>query len=183
MVKQYQIVLDPLKMAAYRLPQQTVIAAVQQANQEAGGSVAELAETDYMVRASGYLKTLDDFRLIPLGIVNGIPVTLGDVATVHLGPELCEGVAELNGQGETVGGVIILRSGENARTTIASVKEKLHELQRSLPTGVEIVPVYDRSKLIDRSIDNLSHKLIHVKPATHSADHVTCRYTPHQGNK
>ncbi|MGC6388945.1 efflux RND transporter permease subunit [Ewingella sp. S1.OA.A_B6] len=160
MVKQYQIVLEPLKMAAYRLPQQTVIAAVQQANQEAGGSAVELAETDYMVRASGYLKTLDDFRLIPLGIVNGIPVTLGDVATVHIGPELRQGVAELNGQGETVGGVIILRSGENARTTIASVKEKLHELQRSLPTGVEIVPVYDRSKLIDRSIDNLSHKLI-----------------------
>src|SRR5476649_620842 len=160
MVKQYQIVLDPVKMAAYRLPQQTVIAAVQQANQEAGGSVVELAETDYMVRASGYLKTLNDFRLIPLGVVNGIAVTLGDVARIHIGPELRQGVAELNGQGETVGGVIILRSGENARTTIASVKQKLHELQRSLPTGVEIVPVYDRSKLIDRSIDNLSHKLI-----------------------
>lgn len=160
MVKQYQIVLDPVKMAAYRLPQQTVIAAVQQANQEAGGSVVELAETDYMVRASGYLKTLDDFRLIPLGVVNGIAVTLGDVATVQVGPELRQGVAELNGQGETVGGVIILRSGENARTTIASVKQKLHALQRNLPDGVEIVPVYDRSKLIDRSIDNLTHKLI-----------------------
>jgi len=112
MVKQYQIVLDPVKMAAYRLPQQAVIAAVQQANQEAGGSVVELAETDYMVRASGYLKTLDDFRLIPLGVVNGIAVTLGDVARIHIGPELRQGVAELNGQGETVGGVIILRSGE-----------------------------------------------------------------------
>src|SRR5471032_2745728 len=160
MVKQYQIVLDPVKMAAYRLPLQTVVSAVQQANQEAGGSVVELAETDYMVRASGYLKTLNDFRLIPLGVVSGITVTLGDVARIHIGPELRHGVAELNGKGETVGDVIILRSGENARTTIASVKQKLHELQRSLPTGVEIVPVYDRSKLIDRSIDNLSHKLI-----------------------
>ena len=160
MVKQYQIVLDPVKMAAYRLPQQTVVSAVQQANQEAGGSVLELAETDYIVRASGYLKTLDDFRQIPLGVQNGIPITLGDVATVQIGPELRQGVAELNGQGESVGGVIVLRSGENARTTIASVKEKLHELQRSLPDGVEIVPVYDRSKLIDRSIDNLTHKLI-----------------------
>lgn len=160
MVKQYQIVLDPVKMAAYRIAQQTVTNAVQQANQEAGGSVLELAETDYIVRASGYLKTLDDFRKIPLSVENGIPITLGDVATVQVGPELRQGVADLNGQGESVGGVIVLRSGENARATIASVKQKLHELQRSLPDGVEVVPVYDRSKLIDRSIDNLTHKLI-----------------------
>lgn len=160
MVKQYQIVLDPLKMAAYRIAQQTLVNAVQQANQEAGGSVLELAETDYIVRASGYLKTLDDFRKIPLNVENGIPITLGDVATVQVGPELRQGVADLNGQGESVGGVIVLRSGENARATIASVKQKLHELQRSLPDGVEVVPVYDRSKLIDRSIDNLTHKLI-----------------------
>ena len=160
MVKQYQIVLDPVKMAAYRIAQQTVVNAVQQANQEAGGSVLELAETDYIVRASGYLKTLDDFRKIPLSVENGIPITLGDVATVQVGPELRQGVADLNGQGESVGGVIVLRSGENARATIASVKQKLHELQRSLPDGVEVVPVYDRSKLIDRSIDNLTHKLI-----------------------
>jgi len=160
MVKQYQIVLDPVKMAAYRIAQQTVVNAVQQANQEAGGSVLELAETDYIVRASGYLKTLDDFRKIPLNVENGIPITLGDVATVQVGPELRQGVADLNGQGESVGGVIVLRSGENARATIASVKQKLHELQRSLPDGVEVVPVYDRSKLIDRSIDNLTHKLI-----------------------
>ncbi|MGP9418867.1 efflux RND transporter permease subunit [Ewingella sp. AOP9-I1-14] len=160
MVKQYQIVLDPVKMAAYRIAQQTLVNAVQQANQEAGGSVLELAETDYIVRASGYLKTLDDFRKIPLSVENGIPITLGDVATVQVGPELRQGVADLNGQGESVGGVIVLRSGENARATIASVKQKLHELQRSLPDGVEVVPVYDRSKLIDRSIDNLTHKLI-----------------------
>ncbi len=161
MVKQYQVVLDPVKLAAYRIPQAKVIDAIQKANRETGGSVLELAETEFMVRATGYLRTLADFRAIPLATAQaGVPVTLGDVATIQLGPEMRRGIAELNGQGEVAGGVVILRSGKNARETIAAVKEKLAELQKSLPAGVEIVPTYDRSKLIDRAIDNLSHKLL-----------------------
>jgi len=161
MVKQYQVVLDPAKLAVYRIPQDKVIDAIKKANQETGGSVLELAETEYMVRASGYLKTLDDFRAIPLSVVgSGIPIRLGDVATIQLGPEMRRGIAELNGQGETAGGVVILRSGKNARETIAAVKARLAELKQSLPAGVEIVPTYDRSQLIDRAIDNLKDKLI-----------------------
>jgi Cu(I)/Ag(I) efflux system membrane protein CusA/SilA len=161
MVKQYQVVLDPVKLAAYGVTHQQVVAAIQAANQETGGSVLELAEAEYMVRASGYLKTLDDFRAIPLKTtVGGVPVRLGDVATIQIGPEMRRGVAELNGQGEVAGGVVILRSGKNARETIAAVKVKLAELKKSLPAGVEIVPTYDRSQLIDRSIDNLREKLI-----------------------
>jgi Cu(I)/Ag(I) efflux system membrane protein CusA/SilA len=161
MVKQYQVVLDPVKLAAYRIPQAKVIDAIQKANQETGGSVLELAETEFMVRAAGYLKTLDDFRAIPLSTGQaGVPVTLGDVATIQLGPEMRRGIAELNGQGEVAGGVVILRSGKNARETIAAVKTKLTELQKSLPAGVEVVSTYDRSQLIDRAIDNLSHKLL-----------------------
>ncbi|ASU37213.1 CusA/CzcA family heavy metal efflux RND transporter [Herbaspirillum sp. meg3] len=161
MVKQYQIVLDPVKLAAYRITQDRVVEAIKKANQETGGSVLEMAETEYMVRASGYFKTLTDFRNIPLATgQNSVPVKLGDVATIQLGPEMRRGIAELNGQGETVGGVVILRSGKNARDTIASVKTKLEELKKSLPSGVEVVPVYDRSQLIDRAIDNLSHKLL-----------------------
>ncbi|MBC3868623.1 efflux RND transporter permease subunit [Undibacterium oligocarboniphilum] len=161
MVRQYQVVLDPVKLAAYHIPQARVIAAIQKANQETGGSVLELAETEFMVRAAGYLKTLDDFRTIPLATAQGgVPVTLGDVATIQLGPEMRRGIAELNGQGEVGGGVVILRSGKNARETIAAVRSKLTELKKSLPAGVEIVPTYDRSQLIDRAIDNLSHKLL-----------------------
>ena len=161
MVKQYQVILDPMKLAVYRIPQGKVIEAIRNANQETGGSVLELAETEYMVRASGYLKTLDDFRAIPLGVFQaGIPVKLGDIATVQLGPEMRRGIAELNGQGETVGGVVILRSGKNARETIAAVRTKLAELKKSLPAGVEIVPTYDRSQLIDRAIENLKHTLL-----------------------
>jgi Cu(I)/Ag(I) efflux system membrane protein CusA/SilA len=165
MVKQYQVVLDPARLIAYRMPQNKVIEAIQKANQETGGAVLELAEAEYMVRASGYLKSLDDFRAIPLGVAGGksaagVPVTLGDVATVQIGPEMRRGIAELDGQGEVVGGVVILRSGKNARTTIAAVKAKLAELKQSLPPGVEIVTTYDRSQLIDRAVENLSHKLI-----------------------
>lgn len=161
MVRQYQVVLDPLKLLAYRLPQSKVIAAIQKANQETGGSVLELAETEYMVRASGYLKTLDDFRAIPLSVSQtGAPVTLGDVATIQLGPEMRRGIAELNGEGETAGGVVVLRAGKNASATIAAVKAKLAELQPGLPPGVEIVTTYDRSQLIDRAVANLSHKLL-----------------------
>jgi Cu(I)/Ag(I) efflux system membrane protein CusA/SilA len=161
MVRQYQVLPDPARLAAYGIPLREVIAALREANQEAGGAVMELAEAEYMVRASGYLTKLDDFRAIPLGLrKGGVPVTLGDVATVQLGPEMRRGIAELDGQGEAVGGVVVLRSGKNARETIAAVKQRLAELAHSLPPGVEIVTVYDRSQLIDRAIDNLSYKLV-----------------------
>jgi copper/silver efflux system protein len=160
MVKQYQVVLDPARLIAYNIPQEKVIEAIQRANNEAGGSVLEIAETEYMVRASGYLRTLDDFRAIPLGVsASGVPVRVGDVATVQVGPEMRRGVTELNGEGEVAGGVIIMRSGKNARATIQAVRAKLADLKRSLPVGVEIVPTYDRSQLIGRAVDNLTEKL------------------------
>ncbi|WP_282360840.1 efflux RND transporter permease subunit [Pseudomonas sp. PS01300] len=161
MVKQYQVQLDPLKLASLGITQVEVSEALGKANQETGGAVLEMAETEFIVRASGYLKTLNDFRAIPLKLGSGgVPVSLGDVATIQLGPEMRRGISELDGEGETVGGVVILRSGKNARETIAAVKTKLDELKSSLPAGVEIVTTYDRSKLIDRAVDNLSHKLI-----------------------
>jgi Cu(I)/Ag(I) efflux system membrane protein CusA/SilA len=161
MVKQYQVQLDPLKLASLGITQAQVTEAIGKANQETGGAVLEMAETEFMVRASGYLKTLNDFRAIPLKLgAGGVPVTLGEVATIQLGPEMRRGITELDGEGETVGGVVILRSGKNARETIAAVKAKLDELKKSLPTGVEIVTTYDRSKLIDRAVKNLSHKLL-----------------------
>lgn len=161
MVKQYQVQLDPLKLASLGITQVEVSEAIGKANQETGGAVLEMAETEFIVRASDYLKTLNDFRAIPLKLGSGgVPVTLGDVATIQLGPEMRRGISELDGEGETVGGVVILRSGKNARETIAAVKTKLDELKSSLPAGVEIVTTYDRSKLIDRAVDNLSHKLI-----------------------
>jgi Cu(I)/Ag(I) efflux system membrane protein CusA/SilA len=160
MVKQYQIVLDPDKLRAYNIPQARVIDAVQKANQETGGSVLELGEAEYMVRASGYLKSLDDFRKIPLMTTDaGVSVRLGDVARVQTGPEMRRGIAELNGEGEVAGGVIIMRSGKNALETIDAVKTRLDELKASLPPGVEIVPTYDRSRLIKRAVENLEHKL------------------------
>ena len=161
MVKQYQVQLDPLKLASLGITQAEVTEAIGKANQETGGAVLEMAETEFIVRASGYLKTLNDFRAIPLKLGSGgVPVTLSDVATIQLGPEMRRGITELDGEGETVGGVVILRSGKNARETIAAVKTKLDELKSSLPAGVEIVTTYDRSKLIDRAVENLSHKLI-----------------------
>ena len=161
MVKQYQVQLDPLKLASLGITQAEVTEAIGKANQETGGAVLEMAETEFIVRASGYLKTLNDFRAIPLKLGSGgVPVTLGDVATIQLGPEMRRGITELDGEGETVGGVVILRSGKNARETIAAVKTKLDELKSSLPAGVEIVTTYDRSKLIDRAVENLSHKLL-----------------------
>jgi len=159
MVKQYQVVLDPVKLASYGLSQEQVRAALVAANQETGGSVLELAGAEYMVRASGYLKTLDDFRAVPLVARGGVPVRLGDVATLQIGPEMRRGIAELDGEGEVAGGVVILRSGKNAQETIAAVKAKLGELQASLPQGVEIVTTYDRSALIERAIRNLTIKL------------------------
>src|SRR5476649_911646 len=161
MVRQYQIVLDPDKLRGYGITHGKVIDAVQKANQETGGSVLELGEAEYMVRASGYLQSLDDFRKIPLmTTAAGVSVRLGDVARIQLGPEMRRGVAELNGEGEVAGGVVIMRSGKNALATIDAVKAKLATLKQSLPPGVEIVPVYDRSKLINRAVDNLQHKLI-----------------------
>lgn len=161
MVRQYQILLDPDKLAAYNIAHTKVVEAIQKSNQEAGGSVLELGEAEYVVRASGYLKSLDDFRKIPLvSTAAGISVRLGDVARIQLGPELRRGIGELDGEGEAAGGVIVMRSGKNALETIAAVKEKLKLLQSSLPKGVEIVPVYDRSGLIERAVDNLEHKLL-----------------------
>jgi Cu(I)/Ag(I) efflux system membrane protein CusA/SilA len=161
MVRQYQIVLDPDRMRAYGIPHGAVIDAVQKANQETGGSVLELGEAEYMVRASGYLQSLDDFRSIPLlTSAAGVPVTLGQVARVQLGPEMRRGIAELNGEGEVAGGVVVMRSGKNALATIEAVKAKLQALKASLPPGVEIVQTYDRSGLITRAVDNLRGKLI-----------------------
>ncbi|VTP97209.1 heavy metal efflux pump CzcA [Pseudomonas aeruginosa] len=159
MVKQYQVVLDPIKLASYGLSQAQVRDALMGANQETGGSVLELSGAEYMVRASGYLKTLDEFREIPLTARGGVPVRLGDVATLQIGPEMRRGIAELDGEGEVAGGVVVLRSGKNAQETIAAVKAKLAELQGSLPPGVEIVTTYDRSALIERAIRNLTTKL------------------------
>ncbi|TXH04472.1 MAG: efflux RND transporter permease subunit [Nevskiaceae bacterium] len=160
-VNQYQIVLDPQRMRALGISQQAIVQAVQDANGETGGSVLELGEAEYMVRASGYLKSLDDFKVIPVGLgANGIPVLLRDVAFVQRGPEIRRGISELDGNGEAVGGVIVMRSGKNALETIAAVKQKLAALKPGLPAGVEIVPVYDRSALIQRAVDNLRQKLI-----------------------
>ncbi|MFI4144886.1 CusA/CzcA family heavy metal efflux RND transporter [Klebsiella pneumoniae] len=160
-VKEYQIVVDPMKLTQYGISLGEVKSALDASNQEAGGSSVELAEAEYMVRASGYLQTLDDFKNIVLKTGdNGVPVYLGDVARVQIGPEMRRGIAELNGEGEVAGGVVILRSGKNAREVISAVKEKLASLQSSLPEGVEVVTTYDRSQLIDRAIDNLSYKLL-----------------------
>jgi Cu(I)/Ag(I) efflux system membrane protein CusA/SilA len=161
MVKQYQVVMDPQKLVAYRVTQQDVEQALRRANQETGGAVLEMGEREYMVRASGYLQSLNDFKSVPLRTsAAGVPVLLGQVATVQLGPEMRRGVAELDGEGEVVGGVVILRSGKNAREALQAVKNKLETLKASLPPGVELVTTYDRSQLIDRAINNLSYKLL-----------------------
>ena len=160
MVRQYQVLLDPARLAAYAVTHSQVRSALLAANQESGGAVLELAEVDYMLRASGYLKTLADFRAIPLALRGGVPVTLGDVATVQIGPEMRRGIAELDGQGEVAGGVVVLRAGQNAQATIQAVKSRLAELQPGLPQGVQIVTTYDRSALIERAVLNLSYKLL-----------------------
>ncbi len=159
MVRQYQVIPDPVKLASLGITYGDMKKAIQDANQEAGGSVLEQGEAELMVRSSGYLKSIADFKAIPLKLANGVPVTLGDVARIQIGPEMRRGIAELNGEGETVGGVIILRSGKNARSTLSAIHAKIAEIQKSLPTGVEIVPTYDRSGLIDRAVENLRHKL------------------------
>ncbi|KVD07038.1 cation transporter [Burkholderia ubonensis] len=161
MVRQYQVVLDPDKLRAYGITQAAVADALGNANQASGGSVVELAESEYMVRSSGYLRSLDDFRKVVLRTNDaGTPVLLGDVARIQIGPEMRRGIAELNGQGEVAGGVIVMRSGKNALKTIDAVKAKLADLKRSLPPGVEVVTTYDRSQLIERAVDNLTDKLV-----------------------
>jgi copper/silver efflux system protein len=161
MVRQYQIVLYPERLRAYGISHSKVIAAVQASNRETGGSVLELGEAEYMVRASGYLKTLDDFGAIPLMTSeSGTPVMLKDVARIQIGPEMRRGIAELDGQGEVAGGIVIMRHGKNALETIAAVKAKIATLKRSLPAGVELVETYDRSGLIERSVRHLAEKLV-----------------------
>lgn len=161
MVKQYQVVVDPERLRAYGLPLHKIRMAIKKANQEVGGSVIEMAEAEYMIRATGYLKGVDDLKQIPLGVnKSGSPILLKDVADIRIGPQMRRGIAELDGEGEVVGGVVVMRFGENALSVIQNVKEKLEELKQGLPDGVEIIETYDRSDLINRAVDNLSYKLL-----------------------
>lgn len=161
LVRQYQIQVDPDKLRNYRIPLSKVTAAIQNANQDTGGAVIELGEAEYMIRAHGYLDTLEDFKAIPISVSEaGTPILLADIARVQLGPELRRGIAELNGEGEVTGGVIVVRAGQNALQVIDAVKVKLETLKKSLPAGVEVVTTYDRSQLIKRAVNNLTHKLI-----------------------
>jgi Cu(I)/Ag(I) efflux system membrane protein CusA/SilA len=161
MVKQYQVVLDPDSLRAYGLTLEKVKNAIQRGNLETGGSVLEMAEAEYMVRATGYVNELEDLRRIPLGMnERGTPILLEDVAQIRLGPQMRRGIAELDGEGEVVGGVVVMRFGGNAQTTIQGVKDKLVELSKGLPEGVEIVETYDRSALIKRAVATLNGKLV-----------------------
>ena len=161
MVRQYQVVVNPDALRAYGLPLSKIRSAIQRGNREVGGSVIEMGEAEYMIRATGYLKSREDLAAIPLGMnEQGTPIRLEDVAEIRLGPQMRRGIAELDGEGEVVGGIIVMRYGENARSTIAGVKDKLEELRGSLPDGVEIVETYDRSALIDRAVENLQNKLL-----------------------
>ncbi len=160
MVAQYQVVLDPVRLAARGIGHAQVTEALRNANQQGGGSVLTLGEAEFMVRANGYLRSMQDFADIPLAVRGGTPVRLGDVADVQRGPEMRRGIAELDGMGEVVGGVVLLRSGTDARATLAAVKAKLDSLRSALPKGVQIIPTYDRSALIDRAVANLSGKLL-----------------------
>jgi len=160
MVKQYQVTVDPDKLRAFDIPLSLVQTAIKRGNQEIGASVVEMAEAEYMVRATGYLRNEQDLENIPLGVnSNGTPLRLKDIADIGLGPQMRRGIAELNGEGETVGGIIVMRFGENAQHTIDGVKARLQQLQQGLPEGVEIVTVYDRSGLIEQAVDNLWQKL------------------------
>ena len=161
MIKQYQVNVDPDKLRAYGIPLSLIQTAIKQGNQERGASVVEMAEAEYMVSSTGYIKSVADLEAIPLGTnANGTPLQLRDVADIKLGPQMRRGIAELNGEGEVTGGVVVMRFGENAEATIKLVKEKLESLKKGLPEGVEIIPVYDRSNLITQALDNLSSKLI-----------------------
>ena len=161
MVRQYQVVVDPDKLRAFGVPLAKLKMAIQNGNQETGGSVIEMGEAEYMVRATGYIKGLDDLEDIPLGVnEQGTPLLLSDVAEIRLGPQMRRGIADLDGEGEVVGGVVVMRWGENALSTIEGVKNRLTDLQRSLPDGVEIITTYDRSDLIERAVETLQGKLI-----------------------
>ena len=161
MVRQYQVIVDPVRLQAHSLPLSRVQQAIESANQETGGAVIEMAEAEYMVRATGYLDSVDDLRAVPLRTADdGVVVRLEDVAQIQLGPQLRRGVTDFNGQGEVVGGIIVMRQGGNAQATIAAVKKRLDQLQGSLPAGVEVVPVYDRSALIGRAIETLQRTLL-----------------------
>lgn len=161
MVKQYQVTVDPDKLRAYGIPLSLIQTAIAQGNQEMGASVVEMAEAEYMVTSTGYIKSVADLEAIPLGVnTNATPLQLRDVAGIRLGPQMRRGIAELNGEGEVAGGVVVMRYGENAQKTIELVKAKLESLKKGLPAGVEIVPVYDRSNLIKDAVDNLSSKLL-----------------------
>jgi Cu(I)/Ag(I) efflux system membrane protein CusA/SilA len=165
MVKQYQVIVDPLKLQALNIPLAHVQMAIQRGNQETGASVIEMAEAEYMVRTTGYISSVEDIQNIPIGLDvttdnRSIPILIKDLAQVEVGPQMRRGLADLNGEGETVGGIVVMRFGENAQTTIDGVKAKLESLQNSLPDGVEVTTVYDRSGLIERSIDNLTHKIL-----------------------
>ena len=161
MVKQYQVNVEPDKLRAYGIPLSLIQMAIQQGNQEMGASVVEMAEAEYMVTSTGYIKSVADLEAIPLGVnANGTALQLRDVADIRVGPQMRRGIAELNGEGEVTGGIVIMRYGENAQKTIELVKAKLESLKKGLPEGVEIVPVYDRSNLINNAVDNLTSKLI-----------------------
>ena len=160
-VKQYQVEVDPNALQAYGIPLSKVKQAIIRSNNDVGGRLIEMAETEYMVRGLGYITSVDDLNTIPLGVnSNGTPIRLKDVAHVHIGPELRRGLVELNGEGEVVGGVVIMRFGENAQATITAVKDKLEELKQGLPEGVEIVSVYDRGDLIGRAVETLNTALV-----------------------
>ncbi|MGJ0491295.1 efflux RND transporter permease subunit [Methylobacter sp.] len=159
-VKQYQVEVDPNALQAYQIPLSTVITAIKRSNNDVGGRLLEMGETEYMVRGLGYIKSIADLRTIPVGVdANGTPVRLQDVARVQIGPELRRGLVELNGEGEVAAGVVIMRFGENALATIEGVRAKLEELKKGLPEGVEIVTVYDRGNLIERAVDTLNEAL------------------------
>mgnify|MGYP005822415647 FL=1 len=161
MVKQYQVTVDPDKLRAYGIPLSLIQTAIAQGNQEMGASVVEMAEAEYMVTSTGYIKSVADLEAIPLGVnTNATPLQLRDVADIRLGPQMRRGIVELNGEGEVAGGVVVMRYGENAQKTIELVKAKLESLKNGLPEGVEIVPVYDRSNLINNAVDNLTNKLL-----------------------
>lgn len=160
-VKQYQVELNPDALLAYNIPLSKIKHAIQRSNNDVGGRLVEMGETEYMVRGLGYIRSLRDLEMIPVGVDDqGTPIFLKQLANIHLGPELRRGLADLNGEGEVAGGVIIMRFGENALATIERVREKLDGLKKGLPEGVEIVPVYDRGDLIEKAVDNLAEKLI-----------------------
>ncbi|UCE72117.1 MAG: efflux RND transporter permease subunit, partial [Nitrospiraceae bacterium] len=160
-VKQYQVEVDPNKLVAYGIPLSKVKSAIQHSNRDVGGRLVEISETEYMVRGLGYIKSIEDIKDIPLRVdETGTPVYVRDIAYVHIGPELRRGITELDGEGEVVGGVVVMRFGENALATIKRVKDKIESLKSGLPEGVEIIPVYDRSGLIERAVNTLKEKLI-----------------------